>query len=161
MSELRQDPLNRVKENMLESVRENFIRDGEVVPVAILYYPNGQGEVIATELRDEKAKTAFVTFLRKHCRDKQPLAMMLVTEAHMLIVASKEEEERIRGKEIKDVEGATDVIVCSFETKLTSEVIIMEVMSVGGKNIIVREKRKGTVLSGNFKDILATPIGLN
>lgn len=154
-------PTNVIKEQMLEMVRKNFISDGEVVPVAIIVYPDGEGEVIATEFRDDKSKIAFVDFLRKRCVTRKPIALMFVSEADMLIIKNEEDEKFVNNHRVGEHKDSIDVIVCSFETRLTSEVIIMEVKSVGGLNMIVREERKGKSVDGFFKDILATPIGLN
>lgn len=155
------------KEKMLEMVRQNFKNDGTIVPVAFILYPNGKGEVIGTQFTGEESQMAFANYLKRRCRERRPVAIMMVSEVKMLVVPISEkhkhldEKGNLKGLRPRDHKDSKDAIVCIFETSLTSESIIMEVRSVGGVNLIVDELRDGTMAQGIFKDILTTPIGEN
>lgn len=159
--------LNLLKEEQLKMVQKNFKKDGSLVPVALVSYANGGGEVIHTQFQEDKDKRAFAIFLKKHCREQNPIALMLISEAYMISVPKSRVNEylddvgNLKVNRPQDNEDSIPVIVCSFETKLTSEVIIYKTKSVGGIHLILSEERKGKMTDGIFKDILTTPIGYN
>ena len=161
--------INKLKETVLSRVKENFIKDGSLIPVAMLLYPNGEGEVIGTHLTSRADEEKFAAHLRVKCAVKKPVIIVLISEAHALRVPIERKGEYLDEQgnlkegivRPKDNDESKDVIVVSFETLLTSETVMIETKSVGGANIIVETTRKGKMLDGIYKDILTMPINSN
>lgn len=161
--------VNKIKDSMIEKVKENFKKDGFIVPAAILFFEDGSGEAVDISFESSEERIQFASSLRKRCAKKKPIIVALVEEASSIKVTKGErseylddngniKEDIIRPRDRKD---AIDVIVVSFETPLTSEAVLIETKSVGGVHIIVETTRKGVISSGLFKDVLARPTNQN
>ena len=161
--------INKVKDSMIDRVKENFKKDGHIVPVAILLYEDGSGEAVATAFGSKEEREAFAESLRKRCAKKKPIVIALIEEAHSIRILNDRRADYLDDKGYlregidrpsKSAESV-DIIVISFETPFTSEAVVIETSSVGGEHLIVDTVRKGSVEVGLFKDILARPTNHN
>ena len=149
------------KESMIESTKKNLVENGSLMPVAMLYCQNQEHRIYGTQFQSDEDKNAFTKFLRQEMKNHDVMAYIFISEAWM----AKYDKDDKAG--YKNPDGSykrpsedpkkIECIFVTFETKLSNEVICIEIDRDGDKIKFGHEQRNGRAEGGRFHDILKMP----
>ena len=151
------------KEAMINSAKNNLIKNGSVMPVAMLYCQNQEHRIYGTQFQSDEDKNAFTKFLRQEMKTHDALAYMFISEAWVTKHDVKDGENGYKNPDgtYKRPSESPDKIECifvTFETKIQSEVICIEIKRDGDKIKFGHEQRNGKTIGGRFSDMLKMPV---
>lgn len=153
------------KEAMINSAKNNLIKNGSVMPVAMLYCANQEHRIYGTQFESNEDKNAFTNFLRQEMKKHDVLAYMFISEAWMATY-DKDDKAGYKNadgsyKKPSEDPNKIECIFVTFETKISNEVICIEIKRENGKIKFGKENRNGKHEAGRFADILKMPIVKN
>jgi len=148
--------LNKLKENTIETMKQNFKKDGKLYPVVMVIDDKEQMHYIGTPYTNHEEKKQMMTFVKDYVKDKKAIAIFIINEAWVRKIKVEDhqkvmEEMKKSGKRISDYDDKQEVAILVFETKTSSTIFQFE---------IDRQKNElGKVISspmsgGDFKNIL-------
>lgn len=154
--------ISQWKESMIESAKKNFLQDGSLMPIALLYCQNNEHRIYGTQFRNDEEKDAFTDFLRKEMKEHDALAYMFISEAWISKYDAKDGERAYKNpdgtyKRPSEDPKKVECIFISFESKLTNEIICVEIDRTDGIKFS-DEIRNGQSKLGRFHDMLKMPV---
>ena len=93
--------LNKIKESLLNSVKNNFKKDGRLDPVMILIGQDGQLAFISTPYTNNIEKQMMINGVKSVCKETNPAAIAMINEAKMMPKNSNREDVDNFEKELK------------------------------------------------------------
>lgn len=161
MKTITTEELNKIKENLLNSMKTLFKRDKGLDPVTILVSQDGQLAFVPTPFRTHIEKQMMVEGIKLVCQKTNPAAVVTINEAWFKQMKGGEKEAREFEKELKDTgrsvsdyDDKKEVAIMMFETADGHEMIIHDIDRVN--NDLINEERSNQV-EGIFCNLL-TPI---
>ncbi|HWY10234.1 MAG TPA: hypothetical protein VN026_02860 [Bacteroidia bacterium] len=155
--------LNKIKDTLLENMKENFKNDGEIYPVVIVITPNGDMHLIATPYSNQQEKNEMMNEVMTMCKNLDAIALFLINEAWIKKIKVEDynkftKEMDDKNKRISDYDDKEEVAMMMFETKLHCETIMFELDKVNRQLI---NRKGGMTKGGNFANILSPIINNN
>lgn len=153
--------LSEWKELMIESAKKNFLEDGSLMPIALLYCQHKEHRIYGTQFTSDEEKNAFTSFLRQEMKEHDALAYMFISEA-WITKYDKDDKDGYKNpdgtyKRPSEDPKRVECIFISFESKLTNEIICIEIDRTDGIKLS-NENRNGQSKLGRFHDMLKMPI---
>jgi hypothetical protein len=157
--------LNKIKESLLNGMKENFKQEGSLEPITILVGQDGEMAIISTPYTNQTEKRLMIGGVKQMCKQMNPAAIAMINEAWMATIpkGSKSDQEKFQkelkesGKSVKDISGRKECAVMIFETAYSHEMIIRDIDKVN--NDLINEMRTNKVES-IFCNMLA-PVSKN
>jgi len=150
---------------MIDSAKQMYRDTGSIHPIIAMLYPAGM-ELVPLVGFDENEKIIVAKTIRKRNKERKPLALIVISLAHMLLIP-KENRDEVYNEDgtlkidVSAHEDTREVIIFQFETPLTAECIAIHVDSTGKKPLILDEMRKLSLASSIFKNLLMRPLSEN
>jgi len=160
--------INDWRDDIISTMKRLFELDGEVSSLILFV----EKEKISNELimgaipinhllKDNTTKDKLGDAVAKMCKEKDVVALMLITEAWKVSRPIKEiTKEELDNFSVKDASDKEECIMVTFETKISNTTYTYEIDKKNGKSTIGNE----TVSSnskGRFSRFLAPQIYLN
>jgi len=154
--------LNKIKESLLNGMKENFKKEGSLEPIMILVGQDGKLAIVSTPYTNQTEKRLMIGGVKQMCKQMNPAAIAMINEAWMAMIPKGEREKfekelKDSGKSVKDVVGRKECAIMIFETAYSHEMIIRDIDKVN--NDLINEVRTNEVES-IFCNMLA-PVSKN
>lgn len=153
--------LDEWKEKTIDAMKQNFIEDGRLSAVAMIY-GRDDFKIYEAEFITEDDKSKFNKFIREEIKYNDALAYIFISEAWMTRhnIEDKNGYKNTDGSYKKPSQSSEriEAAFIIFETSLKNEVITFEIDRSGKKPILINEDRQYGTIGGQFADVLRKPI---
>ena len=157
------DEIEKWKNSMIKSAKQNWNNDKELMPVAMLYTAEDKNIIVAMPFSSQREKELCSVKLKALVREEKAIAVIFIHEGYMKQFKEKDmnafNEYKKGNTSIKDMDGRIETIVIVFETKSgEKELTTIEINDKKlGKQNTINDGQSG----GLFSNFFATPIWVN
>jgi hypothetical protein len=153
--------LTKIKEGVLNSVKQNFNNEGKLLSCAIIISLDGKMNVIGMPFTTQEEKIWMLDEVKKFCVKLNAVSLFIISEAwkKKFDKQSSEIADYKSGKKrVSDSDDKEECVIITYETKLISETISFEIDRSNNELI---NMDSGTSGGGNFSNILCDVVNLN
>jgi len=150
------DDIKKIKEVIINMMKQNFKADGKLFPVIMALEPNGKMTYVGTTYTNQEEKKKTLEYAKELCAKINAVALFMINEAWIKKIKPEDYENimadmKKTGKRISDYGDRGEIGMMLFETKTSSQMITFDIDRTNNELINMMEN---PTEGGDFKNIL-------